>query len=194
MEEPTRYISLTRRCEALVSEIDYDRVKRHMWRYNGDESPYAKTTVRGPDGRRHSLYLHRFIMLAPEGLDVHHKNGKTLDCRRSNLTVVRPRTNNTVLRPEKGACGYRGVYFRDRALGEIPTRKNVRAYIWVGPERRYLGAFFTAEEAARAYDAESVNLFGVYADTNFPLTDYMSTWEPPLSVLNRTKHLEDIPF
>ena len=189
-DDPACYIYLTRHCEAMVSLQDYERVKNYSWRYNGDESPYAKTTVR-LGGKRRSVYLHRMVMMAPPGLEVHHKNANTLDCRRSNLAVVRPRTNNTVLRPEKGACGFRGVYFRDRLIGETTDRRNVRAYIWVGTERRYLGAFYTAEEAARAYDLAAVDVFGVYADTNFSLGEYLSFWEPP--PVHQWKP-EDIPF
>lgn len=189
-DDPACYIYLTRSCEATVSREDYERVKQYRWRYNGDESPYAKTTIR-TNGKRRSVYLHRMVMLAPPGLEVHHKNANTLDCRRSNLAVVRPRSNNTILRPEKGACGFRGVYFRDRARGETPDRRNVRAYIWIGSERKYLGAFYTTEEAARAYDAASVDAFGTYADTNFPLSEYITPWEPPPV---RRVIAEDIPF
>lgn len=175
MDDDHRIIYLTRRYEAMVSPVDYERVRHIKWRYGGDDSPYAKAHAR-VNGRDKTIYLHRVIMSAPEGLVVNHRNGKTLDCRRPNLHVVRSRSNATTLKVKRGAGGYSGVYFRDKWLGESPVRKNVRAYIWVGADRRYLGQFHTLAEAALAYDMASVDLFGVYADTNFPLTNYLTPW------------------
>ncbi|MFD1755949.1 HNH endonuclease [Rufibacter sediminis] len=43
------------------------------------------------NGRK--VYLHRFIMGAPEDLEVDHKNHQTLDCRRENLECITPEVN-----------------------------------------------------------------------------------------------------
>lgn len=55
--------------------------------------------------------------------------------------------------------GYRGVHKRG---------KRFRAYITFEGERRYLGTFDTAKEAALQYDAVARTLYGGFAKTNFP--------------------------
>lgn len=42
------------------------------------------------------------------------------------------------------------------------------AYITFEGKRTHIGAFATAEEAAKAYDAEAIKLFGEFAQLNFP--------------------------
>ena len=163
-----------------VSYVDWERFGHLRWHYGGENSPYAKRTVRMPDGSRKSLYLHRAIMNCPPGLVVNHRDGDTLNCTRPNLHNVRERSNLTKYRVKRGACPYHGVYFRNTALGEVVGKKNVRSSIRVGVKRKYLGAFETMAEAARAYDYAAVEAFGVLADTNFPLTDYLSPVDIPL--------------
>jgi len=56
--------------------------------------------------------------------------------------------------------GYKGVY-RDKA-GKF------QACVKQGGWKEYLGSFATAEEAACAYDAKAIELFGEFARLNFP--------------------------
>lgn len=74
----------------IVSKEDYRRVNRYKWyahRSRGSNrklgQPYARATINGK-----KVYLHRFIMDAPEYMHVDHRNHQTLDCRRENLEVV----------------------------------------------------------------------------------------------------------
>ena len=46
--------------------------------------------------------------------------------------------------------------------------KPYRANITIGRERRHLGYYRSAEEAAHAYDESARELFGEYARLNFP--------------------------
>ena len=61
----------------LVSDVDYERVKKHKWR--GDDTgasgkPYIKTDLKLDDGRRTSLYLHRFITGCPPAYRADHRD------------------------------------------------------------------------------------------------------------------------
>ena len=88
-----RLISLSRgKFIAIVSEKDFKLVSQYAWyahfsKRKGSQ-PYTRATINGK-----KIYLHRFIMNAPEGTHVDHKNYQTLDCRRRNLKVVKPKEN-----------------------------------------------------------------------------------------------------
>lgn len=98
MNKSCRIISLSGgRYVAIVSVEDFRRVNRYSWRVTMSAGtkrrigkPYARGIVNGKD-----TYLHRFIMNAPEFMQVDHRNHCTLDCRRSNLEVVDALTNQS---------------------------------------------------------------------------------------------------
>lgn len=179
---PFKEVLLTRGKVAKVSPEDYDYVMRTPWFYNGDTSPYAARHFQR-DGKMRKVYLHRQLVPTAKGMIVNHGNGDTLDCRRKNLNPTTPRRNSTAEKVKRGKLGYFGVW------AEVFVRKNgtvvhrYRASISIGAKRVYLGGFRSPEDAARAYDLAAVDAFGLYADTNFPLTDYLSpvtlTRQPP---------------
>ena len=98
-----RVIELTKGFVAIISAEDYRRVNRHSWRVHTSAGskrkigkPYARSTIKGKD-----VYLHRFIMKAPDGMHVDHKNHCTLDNRRENLEIVDHITNMQRRRKKK---------------------------------------------------------------------------------------------
>ncbi len=69
---------------AIVSKEDFRKVSRYSWYVHFSKGsgrkvgfPYARATINGK-----KVYLHRFILDAPTGFHVDHKNHCTLDCRR----------------------------------------------------------------------------------------------------------------
>ena len=80
---------------AIISAEDARRVKKYKWyahvskgRNRKAGAPYARATVNGK-----KVFLHRFVMNAPEFMHVDHKNHQTLDCRRENLEIVDHKEN-----------------------------------------------------------------------------------------------------
>jgi len=72
--------------KALIDAKNWDRVSKHSWylkRVNPKAS-YVATSIRY-DGKNHTVYLHRFIMCAEHGMDVHHKNRDPLNNLEENL-------------------------------------------------------------------------------------------------------------
>lgn len=147
---------------ALVDEQDYAAVVA-AGPWNAKPSPttvYAQRNMRRSDGSATTQMLHTF--LTGEAC-IDHRNGNGLDNQRENLRPATKGQNsaNRKLRADstsgfKGVCAHPG--------NGLPWRAQiVRNY-----KKRHLGLFATAEEAARAYDAAAVELFGEFARLNFP--------------------------
>jgi hypothetical protein len=94
------------------------------------------------NGGAKSVYLHRVIMNAPDGLDVDHINHNKLDNRKENLRVV-SRSQNCMNRkgPDRdNTSGYRGVTWSKKA-------KKWQAQLAI---THFIGYFENREEAAAA--------------------------------------------
>lgn len=165
---------------ALVSDGDWERVTglgKGLWTltWNGGRCWYAKKKVWGPSGAT-TLYLHRFIMSAPIGMRVDHRNGVSLDCRRENLRLATVGQNNAnTQRPNK--IGFRGV----RATGT-----GYRARITHNGKMQEGEFRLDARDAALDYDRMALEAFGGFALLNFPEIVGVSQ--------ERAAVLDDIPF
>lgn len=158
-------VPLTKGYTAIVDDEDYDRVVKIRWHVltGRINSPTYASSSQKINGKWKNVSLHRYILNAPIGIQVDHRNGDGLDNRRANLRVASVAQNAYNRRPMKGSfSGYKGVrhkmFTRDRWIASI------------GHERRllHIGMYDTAEEAARAYDAKAKELFGEFAYVNFP--------------------------
>lgn len=140
----------------IVDDIDTDlmRVAWSLWVSEDQKSRYFVNKNR---------YLHRVVMERVLGrkLDsdefVGFDNRDTFDCRRQNL-VVRDRSHKSAAQKmrDDNTSGYRGVVWQEK-------RQKWKAQI----KGMWLGDFIDAEEAARAYDAKAVELYGSHAQLNF---------------------------
>ena len=141
---------------ALVDDEDYEYLSQFRW------SVYKLGYVmRNENGR--SILMHREIMgVTARDLVVDHINHNTLDNRRSNLRVSTVQENTRNQKPQQDrdmASPYKGVGWSKR-LGLWV------ASIVVDKKRIDLGNFFTQREAAAAYNAAALELFGEFAYLN----------------------------
>lgn len=90
-----KVLILTRGFVAIISVEHWRAVKKYKWHTHMSKGnkrkpgqPYARATINGK-----KVYLHRFVMSAPDWMQVDHKNHQTLDCRKDNLEVVDHLTN-----------------------------------------------------------------------------------------------------
>jgi len=159
LEQPEdhRLVALTDGSVAKVDMEDYERVMTRRWGVAG-RRPFLYARTNASD----RLYMHRFILGLRKGEQGDHKNGDTLDNRRSNLRKCshsQNMWNNKGSR--KNTSGFKGVsYHKDTG--------KFQAYITKDDKYRHLGLFVLAEDAARAYDAAALKLFGEFAKLNFP--------------------------
>lgn len=150
---------------AIVDDEDYDRLS--VWNWTGSERPWGtyayrhgrrEYASRGKVERRTGFYMHRVIMGAKSGQIVDHINGNTLDNRRANLRFVTAKQNTLNRKMDRdNKSGYRGVGWHIRGH---KWRSRVAGY--------HLGLFDDPVEAAKAYDAKALEMFGDFAKLNFP--------------------------
>lgn len=164
-------IPLTKGKVAIIDDEDAPRVLTRKWTalFNPrNRRWYARRGI--PLGKRQTtLYLHRFIMDAPPGKQVDHKNGDGLDCRRSNLRLANNTQNHQNMKLSRlSTTGYKGV-FKSKGEGlwvaKIVHNKKMIA----------LGSFTQPVAAAHAYDEKARELFGEFARPNFP--EPSADWE-----------------
>lgn len=154
-----REIPLSQGKCALVDDADFTRVNQYKWfaMKSDDGRWYARRT---PTKDCAAIYMHRFILGTLPSEIVDHRDRDGLNCQRSNL---RPCTNGqnqaNAIAPRHNTSGFKGVYRK---------RTKWAATIGFQGERYFLGSFFTAEEAALAYDDKATDLFGEFARLNFP--------------------------
>jgi len=148
-----KQIPLSQGASALVSAADYDRVSRYRWYLAEREfGTYAIATIRGRE-----IYMHRFILDCPEGMDVHHKDKNGLNNKRDNICIATRQQNIWASTDTRRKNQYIGVW----KVGNRWRSKFRHNY-----EQCHIGYFDTAEEAARAYDKEVTKRRGEFAITN----------------------------
>lgn len=157
--EDSRTIELTRGFSVVVDVADLERVSTFKWLAMGAKpNVYAARNVR-ENGRRRTIYMHRFLLDASSDEEVDHANGDRLDNRRANLRLCSHAENSkNTKRRSDSSSGFKGV----RKIGGRWI-----AYIKHSGVQRTIGRFATAVEAARAYDAFAISSFGRFARTNF---------------------------
>lgn len=154
-------IELSRGMKSVIDDDDFERVSKFKWyaRTNNGSKFYAAASIPGTKSKK--MYLHRFIMDAPKGLQVDHINGDTLDNRKENLRICTIQEN---LRNKKGKREYKGAIYAGKGRN---LKKPWSARISFEGRNLYLGHYETAEEAARAYDEAAKKYYGEFAKLNF---------------------------
>ncbi len=156
----------------IVSEDAYNLISQNPYlttiefikrlRIHSHGYAFFQKNFRRPDKtyKNVTIYLHRYIaehlVPKPESdkrLSVTFKNGNRLDCRTDNIIwatwshIVRNTPNYS-----NSEGQYRGVY-------KLPSG-NFQAIIFKGKQAFYLGTYPSADEAALAYNAKSIEWFG----------------------------------
>lgn len=148
----------------VVDEADYPLVSAYVWHAHKSKNGafYARGTVAG---RR--VMMHVFLMGSPTspGLTVDHKNGHTLDNRRSNLRWATRSEQARNQHYGRGRSIYKGVTWK-------PSHRKWLVTIGASDgKNKHVGYFDNECEAARAYDAVALEYFGEFASLNFPVEE-----------------------
>ncbi len=165
----TQVMVLGRGFVCLVDEADISWLADYTWRAysyktksdTGRSWTYAVGRTTAYNGVQKQVSMHRLVIGASPGQQVDHKNGNTLDNRRTNLRICTNAQNQHNRHAASGSSRYKGVHW-DNGVGKW------RASINPGGGTRYIGIFENEEDAARAYDARALHAFGEWAGLNFP--------------------------
>lgn len=161
----TKWIKLTQRQFALVDEADFEELSQHRWHFAHGYAARRTTIERN---RRVVIYMHRQLLNPQKGFEVDHANGDRLDNRRHNLRVVSSAKNSANFSKRPSRHGFVGVSY-------YPDRKRCwEAKYSLRGKRILVGFFFTAEEAAHAYDDAVRRARKGFARVNFPKTGELS--------------------
>lgn len=153
-------IHLTQGIVALVDDADYEWLNKWKWHalWGGTSSTYYAAR----DVGKVTILMHRLILDAPNGFDVDHIDHEGTNNQCSNIRVVTRGQNLQNSRMlMNNTSGYRGVVW---LKGERKWIAQIRKdYVCIR-----IGRFTNIIEAARAYDAKALELYGPYAWLNFP--------------------------
>jgi hypothetical protein len=158
-------ILLTRGYVALVDDEDYERViAAGPWRVAvGRHTMYAQRHVHKPDGKWTTQRMHRFLLgVTNPKIQVDHRNHTGLDNQQPNIHRCLNGHNQANSRKRSGTSSrFRGVHW-DKCRGKWKAR------LQIDGKRLSLGYFTDEVAAALAYDAAARELFGEFANLNFP--------------------------
>ena len=158
----TVVVHLTKGQSALVDLCDYPLVSGHRWVATAADGVwYAKATVRSPDDRRVSLFMHRAILGLGSGdtLAVDHIDGNGLNNSRANLRLAT--TSQNAMNRRKRAS----AHSRHKGISLHPSGLWKASICCRGKIVR-LGYFRDEQEAALAYNRAAMELFGEFACLN----------------------------
>jgi len=154
-------IPLTRGYVALVDPEDFERFGPLKWtaQVQGPGLRYAYRNVLQSSGKLRTIYLHRLILQAPDGMTVDHINGNGLDNRRQNLRLATQAENCRNRRYSHiSKYGYPGV------SSQTPGR--FFGVLLSGGKRYRTTTFGSAFEASCARDALAREIHGEFAALN----------------------------
>lgn len=136
--------------EFALVDIEDAWVAKYNWH---NHYGYAQARV-----NKKMVRLHRLLLQPPDHMSVDHKDGDSLNNRRSNLRVCTPSENTYNAKLSvSNTSGYKGVYFQ-KSLGKYVAR--------IGREGTYLGVFTSVVEAAKVYNEHAKKRYGEFARLN----------------------------
>ena len=145
-----------------LGDFNAKRVGRRAGTTIGSKG-YRTITIKKRRYYEHRIAWYMMTGEDPTGFEIDHINGDKSDNRFSNLRLATSQTNkaNCGL-TASNSSGFKGVHARgSRWIASITHDRKLI----------HIGMFKTAEEAARAYDAKAIELFGEYALTNAQLQE-----------------------
>jgi len=157
-------IPLTQGRVAIVDDADFESLNKFKWCCS--KFGYAvRAGKRDSNSKQPTIRMHRVIINAPKNYDVDHANRNRIDNRKENLRICTASENQWNRGTQQNnTTGFKGVSW-SKSAGKF------RACVRVGEKRMYLEYYFTAIDAAKAYDAAAIKMHGEFARGNNYITN-----------------------
>jgi len=161
---------------ALVDDEDFDLVNKYNWQaIKGGHTFYAMCSATIAPKKRKVLQMHRIIMKVDETRTfIDHKDHNGVNNTKENLRICSYTENSCNKISQKSSTSkYLGVSWK----ADVRPRKkdtnfepkgNWAATCGRRGSRQHIGLFKDEIEAAKAYDKKAKELFGEFANLNFP--------------------------
>lgn len=137
---------------------------------------YVRVNLTLDDGSVQSVGVHRLVALAflgnpPDGFVCDHMDGNRANNAIGNLRYLKIADNarNAKKTKKKTLSRFKGVTFNRSANKWQASIGIGRGGSSGGWQKKHLGVFEAEDDAARAYDAAAVSLWGHAAKTNFSM-------------------------
>jgi hypothetical protein len=151
-------IKLTQGKFAQVDDEDFEWI--NQWKWYAQKSNKYIYAARYSKGKYY--YMHRVIMNPDLLHEVDHKDRNGLNNQKNNLRICSHQQNAMNSKSREGSSKYIGVCYKD---------KYITAQIVINNKTIHLGYFKTEEDAAFARDLKAKELFGEFANLNFPVME-----------------------
>ncbi len=146
-----RTIVLTDFTQVQVSDEDYDFLNHWRW------SPHQGYARRNATIKMHKVVAERMGLIGR----IDHKDQNPRNNQRENLRLATRKENaRNKGKLSNNRSGFKGVSWN-------ASRQQWYVFIKLETRQLWLGAFSTAEEGARAYDAAAKRFHGEFADLNY---------------------------
>lgn len=170
MNEETKAIVFLPLSQGKVAVIDFDdfeKVRPYKWHLSKSQNNlYARHNFSNDAGY---LILHRFLLDAPDNMDVDPRDGDGLNNRRNNIRLCTPSQNAQARQRKRPSMtsSFRGVFWDKHKAHKAAWTARLR----FNGKNIHCGSFKKEEDAARAYDKKAIELFGEWASPNFPIKE-----------------------
>lgn len=150
-------IKLTQGKVAMVDDEDYQYLNGFKWYASKAGNVFYAMKAITVDGKRKTQYMHN-VILNGKGIDHIDRNG--CNNQKSNLRFCTQSENGmNRTKMENASSIFKGVCFNKSA-------KKWMVRIQINSKVIYLGLFASEIEAAKAYNAKAIELFGEFANLN----------------------------
>lgn len=157
-ETPYKELVLASGKVLIIDSSDYDKVSKYAWHSKKSRSTYYAVHKSYTSSGSLVIPMHRYILDAPKGSIIDHKNGNGLDNRRANLRFVTRQYNraNSLENKNKLDSLPKGVY-------KSKSKRNpYRAVLRTNGKNYHLGYYPTISEAHIAYKTKASEVFRGY--------------------------------
>jgi len=149
---------------ALVNDEDYDYLMQFDWSAKVESHTiYAYRNIYKDKVWVSSISMHRDLMKVTDPkIKIDHRDHNGLNCQRTNMRECTHADNmKNMISHKDGTSKFVGVSW-------FKKYSKWRAVIMKDGKQVFCGYHATAEDAARAYDKKAIELFGTFANFNFP--------------------------